>query len=90
MIQGAELADSLRKGRSGGLPWTVILDAEGAELVCGVGPEGNVGCPVQPEEVAHFLSMIDTTRSHMSDAQFARFEQALHEFAGEILAGRKR
>ena len=78
---GAELASRLRGDRQGGIPWIVITDATGQELVTSDGPGGNVGCPVTEEERAWFLQMIDRTRQHMSEARRAGLEKALTQFA---------
>ena len=49
------------------MPWMVILDGDGKEMITSVGPEGNVGCPVQPAEIDHFVTMIQSSSS--SDEQ---------------------
>ena len=58
MENGEDVWNELKNDRSGGLPWMVILDGDGEELVSSVGPEGNVGCPVEPHEIEHFINMI--------------------------------
>lgn len=81
MENGAEVAKELRRDRAGGLPWMAILDGDGRELVTSDGPNGNIGCPVSPTEVAWFLVMIERTRVHMSTEQFSALFQALESFA---------
>ncbi len=73
--------DQMKKERSGGMPWIVILDGDGKELITSVGPEGNIGCPVQPAEVDYFVTMIKSSSS--SD------EQRLEEIR-EALVNRKK
>ena len=58
MFNGQSVAKRLRKSRAGGIPWMVILDAEGKELISSDGPQGNCGYPLEPHEIAHFLSML--------------------------------
>ena len=58
MIKGKEVVAKLRKGKSGGIPWMVILDKNGKELITSDGPDGNVGCPVKPKERKWFTHMI--------------------------------
>ena len=65
-LHGAEVASELRGERSGGIPWMLITDSSGAELVTSDGPQGNVGCPVMPHETEWFLSMLDRTRQRLS------------------------
>lgn len=90
MTHGQKLFEATKKERSGGLPWTVILDAKGEEQISSVGEAGNVGCPVDEHEVAHFLHMVDTTRSHMTDEDFAAFSKSLEAFAKKIREALKR
>ena len=59
--------DQMKRERSGGMPWMVILNGDGKEMITSVGPEGNVGCPVQPAEIDHFVTMIQSSSS--SDEQ---------------------
>ena len=66
MTGGAELADELRKGKRGGIPWMIILDGDGHPKATSDGPKGNIGCPVKPHEIDHFLQMIKTAPGHMS------------------------
>lgn len=75
----------LRGERGGGIPWMTILDAEGKELVTSDGPGGNVGCPVQDDEITWFMSMIGTSSQHMEDADKTTIETSLKAFAKKIL-----
>jgi hypothetical protein len=59
----------------------VILDASGKTLATSIGPEGNIGYPYQPAEIADFLSMLKSTRSRLTDAQ-------LESIAAELTAWR--
>lgn len=64
MLGGGEMLKALRKSaglkEEGGIPWFVFLDAEGKVLATSEGPKGNVGFPYQDEEIAHFVSMLET------------------------------
>ncbi len=84
LVSGAQpVIDRLRKGHSGGgIPWMTIVDADGKELVTSDAPKGgNIGCPVQPEEVAWFRAMLAKTRQRLSDAELAAIERANETFA---------
>jgi hypothetical protein len=81
MTHGAEVAKKLRGESGGGIPWIVILDATGKQLVTSDGPKGNVGCPVQPEEVAWFMSMVKQTRQRITDEDFTALGEHLETFA---------
>jgi thiol-disulfide isomerase/thioredoxin len=78
-----ELSDaaSLRArlgGEGQGVPFFVIVDVDGAPLASSIGPQGNIGAPAAPEELAHFREMLTSTAPEMSDADlnllFARLE----------------
>ena len=56
------------KDAGGGIPWMAILDGDGQKLVTSDGPKGNVGCPYEPEEIAWFRTMLERTRTKLTDA----------------------
>ena len=56
----------------------VILDGDGKELITSVGPEGNVGCPVQPAEVDYFVTMIESSSSS-NEQRLEEIRKALTE-----------
>lgn len=62
-----------------GLPWFVFLDADGKALAHSTGPKGNTGFPAQPEEIAHFKTMLQTVKRHLTDEQIASLVAALEE-----------
>ena len=82
---GAELAQRLRGDRTGGIPWLVITDSNGQELVTSDRPndgkKSNIGCPVTPDEQAWFLHMLDETRQHMTQDHRTVLAKELAEFA---------
>lgn len=80
MQNGAEIAKRLRKSRSGGIPWMVILDSQGNELVSSDGPKGNCGYPLQPDEIDHFLHMLRSTSRRMTEQHFVTIRQALDQY----------
>lgn len=90
MINGKALGDLLQRGRAGGLPWLVILDASAKELISSNALEGdkkgnNIGSPANDWEVAHFMDMIRKTKQHMSDDEAADLEKDLNIHAARIL-----
>ena len=78
------------KGKSTGLPWSAIVDASGQIFVTSTGPDGNIGCPVQPDERAHFRSMIEQAARTLSDAEKKQIADELDQFGEAILTARKR
>ena len=87
MVNGRAVIDHLRGERRGGIPWMVLLDASGKELVSSDGPNGNVGCPVTEAERAWFLKMLAQTRQHASEADLAVVEAKLAAFAKKVMGG---
>jgi hypothetical protein len=84
MTHGKEINERLKGERSGGLPWLVILAADGKELISSNDPkhkDGNIGAPAQPDEIDHFLVMLRTTKRRATDADLATIESELREFA---------
>ena len=81
MENGQEVANRLRGDRQGGIPWMVILDGKGKELISSDGPNGNIGCPVMPAESAYFLTMLQSSKDRMSADDLATVAQQLEEFA---------
>jgi thiol-disulfide isomerase/thioredoxin len=84
MAGGAEVLNEYREGKDGGIPWMVILDANGRTLATSDGEKGNVGYPVEPHEIDHFLSMVCSTARRISGGEIDRLERSLEEAAREI------
>jgi hypothetical protein len=59
--------DRMKADRKGGLPWLIVVDDAGKELITGIGPKGNIGAPVQPEECEHFVAMLRATKQRLTD-----------------------
>jgi hypothetical protein len=55
--RGKEVVARIRS-EEGGIPWMVILDAQGQPLITSTGPLGNIGHPVIPQEIAHWEKML--------------------------------
>ncbi len=77
---GDAVAKRLRGERRGGIPWMVILDADGKELVSSDAPSGNIGCPVQPEEVAWFAEMLRRSTTRLDDDDVAGIQAELEAY----------
>ena len=90
MTNGKEVASRLRGTDRGGIPWMVILDSDAKALINADGPEGNIGCPVQPEERAHFIQMVEKTRDKITDDGVKTIAEELQKFADKIMTARRR
>lgn len=88
--RGAEVIAKLRAGHDGGgIPWMVVLDAEGKEIVTSDGPKGNVGCPVQPDEIAWFRTMLERSKKRLTATELDAIQRANEAFAKRVLEKRK-
>lgn len=77
------LRERLSNGQGGGVPWYAILNPEGEVLATSNGEDGNTGYPVDPEEVDHFIHVVDQT-AELDDATIASVRQTLKDRAKEI------
>lgn len=83
MTNGEQAAARLAPGESGGVPWMVILDSSGKELASSLGPDGNIGYPYQPNEIAHFITMLRDTRKRLTDADLDSIAADLNAYRDE-------
>ena len=81
MTGGEALEEVLRtreaKNPSGGIPWMVVLDADGNQLISSDAAQGNIGCPVLDWEVEHFLMMLDYTCQSLGTYDLARLRETV-------------
>ncbi len=89
MTHGTAVAARLRHDRQGGIPWMVILDADGKELITSDGPKGNVGCPMLPEEREFFIEMLEKTSRNAGKEGLAVVKKSLAAYAEKVLGARR-
>jgi len=77
MIGGQEFAKNIRENKPGGIPWFVLLDPNGKKLITSDGPQGNVGFPVQPHEVEHFINMFQQNATNIKPEQLQKLKTQL-------------
>ena len=77
MVGGKKFAAKIRDNKPGGIPWFVMLDPQGNKLITSDGPDGNVGFPVQPNEVDHFINMIKKTALKIKPQQLETLKNEL-------------
>jgi hypothetical protein len=69
------------KDPQGSLPWFAFLAADGKCLVNSIDPDGgNIGHPAEPDEVAHFKSMLQTVKKHLTNDEINLLIQLLEAF----------
>ncbi|MCH8839145.1 MAG: thioredoxin family protein [Planctomycetes bacterium] len=79
----AGVYEELSEGQSRGVPWMVILDADGTTLITGDSKKGNIGHPIHKVEIDHFERMLRTTRQRLSDDELTSILLPLREKADE-------
>ena len=62
-----------------GLPWFAFVDGNGRAVITSTGAQGNVGYPWEPHEIAHFKTMLLTSRKHLTDAEIDYLIKSLEE-----------
>jgi hypothetical protein len=71
-------ADVMRPYEPGsGIPWSVILDAEGNRLITSDGPLGNIGFPSSIESQRHLRDMLDATAQRLTLEEKSQLIQSL-------------
>lgn len=81
---GKAMNARLKGKRGGGLPWSVILDADGKEIVSSnAEPKGgNIGGPVTVEECAWFVEMLmRSSGDRITEGELKVVAAALEEYA---------
>jgi thioredoxin-related protein len=78
-MAGAEAIDKRIRNKGRGIPWYAILDAEGKVLITSDGPKGNIGHPLRPAEIAHFIRMIKETARNITSGQITTIENTLSQ-----------
>lgn len=90
MVDGKKVEENIRKGRRGGIPWIAITESDLAELANSDAEKGNIGYPVEPHEIAHFMKMLEDTRRTITAEDLATMRRVLDERAAEINAAREK
>ncbi len=88
MTGGNELYARYHGAARGGVPWFAILDGRGTKLDTSEGPRGNVGYPMEPHEIEHFLGIVRKHAKKLDAAGLKKLEALLNENARRIRAER--
>jgi thiol-disulfide isomerase/thioredoxin len=67
-------------GGPDGLPYSAFLDAKGGLIVNSKRDGSNIGYPVEPAEIAHFIDMMKKASPKMADEDVKTIEAALKSF----------
>lgn len=96
MPNGKKVAERLKAGEGGGMPWLAIFDSEGQRLITSIAPAtkgnrgGNIGAPVQPHEIDWFMTMIDRGKKALTADDMAAIRKEHALFVQPILEARRR
>lgn len=86
MAHGADVIGRYRKV-DGGIPWYVVLDADGKALGTADAEFGNIGYPFEPKEIDAFLKLLGS-QGVLEPGQLEALRKNLESAAEEIRAGR--
>ena len=85
MVGGKELESKFGMPKNSGIPWFVILDpATGKSLADATGPKGNIGFPAEPDEIEHFVTMLQKTHKNLSESDIAALKASLEKPADKV------
>lgn len=86
---GAKDIEKRYTDKEQGLPWFAFIDGDGKAVITSSSrPQGNVGHPYQPDEVAHFKTMLQAVKKHLSDAEIDALIESIiaaNKAGGEIV-----
>jgi hypothetical protein len=77
--KGAKELEKRYIDKEQGLPWFAFLDAGGKAVIHSTGPKGNTGFPAQPDEIAHFRTMLQAVKKNLTDENIAFLVASLEE-----------
>lgn len=77
MAGGQQLAERLGQTENDGVPFFAIVDGSGKTLADSRSAQGNVGFPVEPHEIAHFMKIVKETGKRLSKSQLDTLENGL-------------
>lgn len=76
-IDAQEIMKKVGADPQGGIPWFAILDSSGKVLATSDAKGGNIGFPMQPAEIEHFLSMLTKSGASLQPADLKAIESSL-------------
>jgi thioredoxin-related protein len=85
-----EAEQLVAKVKSNGIPWFVFLDTDGKVLANANNAKGTIGFPSEPEEVAHFVTMVDAVKQNLTAADVAMLKKSLDDIHEQSEAAKKK
>lgn len=87
MEGAAAFEKALGMPEDAGIPWIAIVDpATGAALITSQAEKGNIGYPNEPAEIAHFMKMVESTKSRLTSADLQVLKDSLDRSAKRVPA----
>lgn len=86
---GKDVLARFPNAANGGIPWIAVLDPNGQTLITSDSADkGNIGYPVDPHEIAHFMKMLEETGRKLSPEDRAKIETTLKDIGAQIRSSR--
>jgi thiol:disulfide interchange protein len=76
---GKEMLEKYSNGKSGGIPWYVLLDGNGKAIIDSNGDKGNIGYPGEDAEIAHFEKMLKAGAHKMTPQDITTLVKSLKD-----------
>ncbi len=83
-IGGKDALKKFNPEGKGGIPWFVILDADGKAVITSDGSGGNIGYPAKDEEIDHFIAMMQKSARTMTKDDIETLRATLVEEAKKL------
>jgi thiol-disulfide isomerase/thioredoxin/glutaredoxin len=78
MTGAKDLYEKYHTGKPGGIPWFVVLDPAGKALGTSDDAKGqNVGFPADPQEIEHFVKLLNETKKRLTDKDVEALKTSL-------------
>jgi thiol-disulfide isomerase/thioredoxin len=77
MEGGKEVFKRYNASEKGGIPWFVMLDANGKAVITSDGPKGNIGFPAEDHEVAYFVKMLEAAKRRLTEKDVEGLRKSL-------------
>lgn len=78
------VVERVRGSDGGGIPWMVVLDGEGKRVITSEGPEGNIGCPYHPNEIAFFRTMLERSSKRLTKENLDAIQRANEAYVEKL------
>jgi thioredoxin-related protein len=77
MTGAKEVLTRYNPSAKGGIPWFVMLDGKGKEILNSDGPKGNIGFPAEAHEIDYFVTMLQKANHRITEQEIDDLRKSL-------------